>query len=64
MVDPQPQENSSMKKKPQTKDATPDPKISKEELSDGDLNKVTGGIESLKVVKLVDAASPKIYDGK
>jgi hypothetical protein len=53
-----------MKKKPQTKDATPDPKISKEELSDGDLNKVTGGIESLKVVKLVDAASPKIYDGK
>jgi bacteriocin-like protein len=32
-----------MKKKPKTKDANPDPKTSKEELSDSDLNKVTGG---------------------
>jgi hypothetical protein len=54
-----------MEKKPP--DATPkktDPKISKDELPEGDLNKVTGGMEPLNIVKLVDAASPKIYEGK
>jgi bacteriocin-like protein len=44
----------------QQKDANPHPKTSKEELSDNDLNKVNGG--SLKIVKLVDASSPKIYE--
>ena len=50
-----------MKKKPQTKDANPDPKISKDELSDSELNKATGGkvaMADFPFRKIVDKSSP------
>ena len=42
------------------KDASPDPKISKDELPEGDLNKVTGGkvrFDDFKNVKPIDKPS-------
>jgi hypothetical protein len=42
------------------KDASPDPKISKDELPEGDLNKVTGGkvrFDDFKIVKPIDKPS-------
>jgi hypothetical protein len=52
-----------MKKKPPTFqkiDANPDPKISKEELSDSGLNKATGGadIQDFHITKKIDKPSP------
>jgi bacteriocin-like protein len=62
---------TSMKKKPhatlQKKDANPDPQISKDELSDSELNKVTGGggrdptspkIGEITITKDKDVATP------
>jgi hypothetical protein len=43
------------------KDANPDPKVSKDELPEGDLNKVTGGKivhGDMQIQKYVDKATP------
>jgi bacteriocin-like protein len=46
------------------RDANPCSKINKVELSDSELNKVTGGHQPISIAKVTDAATPKVYEGK
>lgn len=48
-----------MKKQPENKDKA-EPTISKDELSDNDLEKASGGVGITKIVKELDSATPQL----